>query len=42
MPHDAIEDQGAQHDLTIAKHLGPVVARNVWGSTDPGTLAKPL
>ncbi len=41
MLHDAIEDQGAQHEPVIAQRFGPVVARIVRACTDADTLPKP-
>ena len=41
MLHDAIEDQGAQHEPVIAERFGSVVARIVRGCTDADTLPKP-
>ena len=41
MLHDAIEDQGAQHEPIIAERFGPVVARIVRGCTDTDRLPKP-
>ena len=41
MLHDAIKDQGAQHEPVIAQRFGLVVARIVRGCTDADTLPKP-
>ena len=41
MLHDAIEDQGVQHEPVIAERFGPVVARIVRACTDADTLPKP-
>jgi (p)ppGpp synthase/HD superfamily hydrolase len=39
--HDAIEDQGAEHEAAIAERFGPRVARIVRACTDADTLPKP-